>query len=747
MSDYLPSFIVEPVLRQARRFSSRAPHSDPQTPVPGPIDIPLSHADASQAGYLAAVPDFQRFYPSRFWNTATPPPVTDVVARDETVEGTWQSLARNIQLWANQINNLDVIPSPPLHPSQDDVITDDDGRVAFPPLETEVETLPPRPTLQEQRTNSETSLNPAQELSYRSRQFADVQRGHSHSDPLAHPGTDQPLSRMDNPPAIGENTGYGRRDGSGALPEDDGMGPLRQRINAINAGPGTPAEKSRLIHLLMTESYTRSQTPPVTRGRAKIINADRAHSPLSIGSTQVPHSAFDLTEEDITPTYAPPDVDEDGTIQAKPDLGCQHYKRNVKMQCATCQRWYTCRLCHDEVEDHILPRRDTRYMLCMLCRTPQGVSQTCKNCLVEAACYYCAICKLWNNDPFKSVYHCVDCGICRLGEGLGKDFFHCKTCAACMSIQAEKTHRCIERSTKCDCPICGEYMFTSNRPVAFMKCGHSIHETCFAEWCITSYKCPICSKSIANMESQFRRLDRHIEDQPMPEEYRDNRAYIFCNDCNDRSITSYHWLGLRCSLCESYNTTQLELLGPEQTPQQIREQTERAQALGFGEAGLTASQTHTPSNELTSPALSGVPIPRANSVTLDQVGARSPTSPHLLPHSPTRSARSLTPVVGSYFGTSSRPDPPAEPVRRESYFSIFSAGQPTTPQSSRPPNLPNDDDEEMDFWGGHSPRSATADVELVDADEPTTSSSEDEVMTEDDEEDEVEDEIVLFGHR
>lgn len=743
MSDYLPSFIVEPVLRQARRFSSRAPHSDPQTPVPGPIDIPLPHADPSQAGYLPGVPDFQRFYPSRFWNTATPPPATGIVARDETVEGTWQSLARNIQLWANQINNLDVIPSPPLHPLQDDVLADDDGRVAFPPLDTSEE--PTRPTLHEQRTNSETSLNPAQELTFRSRHFVDVNRGHSQSDPLVHPGTDQPSSRIEPTPTNGDNVAYGRRDGSGALPEDDGMGPLRQRINAIMAGPGTAAEKSRLIHILMTESYNRSQTPPVSRGRAKVVGANRANSPLSVGSTQVPYAAFDLTEEDVTPTYAPPDIDEDGTVQSKPDLGCQHYKRNVKMQCATCERWYTCRLCHDEVEDHILPRRDTRYMLCMLCRTPQGVGQVCKHCLAEAGCYYCPICKLWNNDPDRSIYHCVDCGICRLGEGLGKDFFHCKTCAACMSIQAEKTHKCIERSTKCDCPICGEYMFTSNRPVAFMKCGHSIHETCFAEWCITSYKCPICSKSIANMESQFRRLDRHIEEQPMPEEYRDNRAYIFCNDCNDRSVTSYHWLGLRCSLCESYNTTQLELLGPEQTPQQIREQNERAQALGVGESGLTASQTHTPSNELTSPALS--------SIHLDRIGARSPTSPHLLPHSPTRSARSVTPVVGSYFGTSQRSDPPRpEPVRRESYFSIFSAGQPMTPQSSRTQTssqMPGqDEEEEMDFWGGHSPRSAAvdADVELADVEDTASSSSEDEAMTEDDE-DEVDDEIVLFGHR
>jgi len=726
MSEYLPSFIVEPVLRQARRFSSRTPHSPP--------DLPDSAVEnqVPQAGYLPAVPDFQRFYPSRFWNTATPPLPS---GRDETTEGTWQTLARNIQLWANQINNLDVIPSPPLDPMPDSAIAEEDRSVAFPPLDATdaVQTRPVR--LQEHRTISETSLNPAEELSYRSRALAESNRGHSQSDPMNHPGNDQPPSRTAPAPLNADGNGYRRRDGAGQLPEDDGMGALRQRINAIMAGEGTPAEKSRLIHILMTENYTRAHSPPSGRGRSKLPHGERPLSPLSMSSTQVAQPVFDLAPEDLARTYAPPDVDDDGAVQGKPDLGCVHYKRNVKMLCAACNKWYTCRLCHDEAEDHTLPRRETRYMLCMLCQTPQAAAQTCKNCLSEAACYYCAICKLWNNDPDKSVYHCDDCGICRLGKGLGKDFFHCKTCSACMSIQAEMTHKCIEKSTKCDCPICGEYMFTSNQPVAFMKCGHSIHEACFTEWCNTSYKCPICSKSIANMETQFRRLDHHIDEQPMPEEYRDNRAYVFCNDCNSRSITKYHWLGLKCSICESYNTTQLELLGPEQTPQQVREHNERAQRLG--EAGLTASQSHTPAAEMMSPANEEVPLPLQHAMP-DQ-RAQSPISPHLLPHSPTRSTRSVTPVVGSYFGTGQQ----VEENRRGSYFSIFSAGQPTTPSGSRNEHA---NDEDMVFWGGHSPRGHEEDVEIADASENSGSSS-DEVMTDEEDDEPEEDAMDLLGHR
>lgn len=65
-------------------------------------------------------------------------------------------------------------------------------------------------------------------------------------------------------------------------------------------------------------------------------------------------------------------------------------------------------------------------MLCMFCGAAQRASDSCVNCGESAAYYYCGICKLWDNDPSKSIYHCNDCGICRKGRGLGKDFIHCK---------------------------------------------------------------------------------------------------------------------------------------------------------------------------------------------------------------------------------------------------------------------------------------------------------------------------------
>lgn len=65
------------------------------------------------------------------------------------------------------------------------------------------------------------------------------------------------------------------------------------------------------------------------------------------------------------------------------------------------------------------------------------------------------------------------------------------------------------------------------------------------------------------MESQFRNLDVAIQAQPMPPEFQDTTAVILCNDCSGKSTVRYHWLGLKCSICRSYNTVELQILGPD----------------------------------------------------------------------------------------------------------------------------------------------------------------------------------------
>ncbi|KAI1447560.1 zf-CHY-domain-containing protein [Annulohypoxylon stygium] len=365
-----------------------------------------------------------------------------------------------------------------------------------------------------------------------------------------------------------------------SLPEDDGMGVLRKRIFAIQAQDIEAGDKARQMHQLLSEDYTKSRRlapidRPLTPSSPTFSEQRRSTGPLdsfkfwhNILDEAEPHEEFDLTPQDLHPTFAPPrDPSEDIEDTEDPEdsdyhpFGCEHYRRNVKLQCSTCNRWYTCRFCHDKVEDHELIRKDTKNMLCMFCGTAQRANDACVSCGASAARYYCSICKLWNDDPDKPVYHCNDCGICRIGRGIGKDFFHCKTCCACIAIGQENDHKCIERSTDCDCPICGDYMFTSPKAVCFMKCGHSIHRQCLDQHMKVAYKCPICNKSLANMELQFRNLDMAIQTQPMPPEFQDTRALVLCNDCSAKSSVKYHWLGLKCGACSSYNTAQLQIRG------------------------------------------------------------------------------------------------------------------------------------------------------------------------------------------
>ena len=61
------------------------------------------------------------------------------------------------------------------------------------------------------------------------------------------------------------------------------------------------------------------------------------------------------------------------------------------------------------------PCASLSYLSLLLCL------QTCANkqCGKTLSKYYRGVCNLWDNDPTKKIYHCHDCGLCRIGEGLG----------------------------------------------------------------------------------------------------------------------------------------------------------------------------------------------------------------------------------------------------------------------------------------------------------------------------------------
>ncbi|KAL8112173.1 hypothetical protein AgCh_019755 [Apium graveolens] len=255
-----------------------------------------------------------------------------------------------------------------------------------------------------------------------------------------------------------------------------------------------------------------------------------------------------LDGEDVlgcSPSYRDPD---------REIFGCEHYKRNCKVRAACCGKLYTCRFCHDKVSDHSMDRKATSEMMCMKCLEIQPVGPVCvtPSCNgLSMAKYYCSYCKFFDDE--RTVYHCPFCNLCRLGKGLGVDFFHCMTCNCCLGIKL-LDHKCREKSLETNCPICCDFMFTSSESVRALPCGHYMHSACFQAYAHTHYICPICSKSMGDMSVYFGMLDALMASEVLPEEYRDRCQDILCNDCDKKGSAAFHWLYHKCGFCGSYNT-------------------------------------------------------------------------------------------------------------------------------------------------------------------------------------------------
>lgn len=441
MSHYISSFLIEPVVRQARRFSR--PGTDAEAPHAGTRRLlreEIPHAtiiDHHTALPLALAPHETQHEVDMEYDAET----SDF--EDSTSGAGSRTLAAALQSWTQRRD----LASP--------------LRRADTEPEVYTTSRPPRRHMREAEVSSSSnlvreepdglmSINPS--LSG----FVSNVIGVGSSSPI-----DTRVPTMTSGQDI--SGGYGIQIIDTSLPADDGMGPMRQKILAIQGANTSSEEKARRIHELMTQSYISSQSSQtsqshLSRSPQSLLGSDRPYTPVSTDTlantrqsasptSTIPESSnpFQLTAEDLRPTYLSKLVDAHGGIvgSAGTDeqpcgscesfeepkvFGCPHYKRNIKLQCSSCGRWYTCRFCHDEKEDHSLNRRETKNMLCMFCGVAQPAAEACAQCGERAAWYYCSVCKLWDDDSRKSIYHCDDCGICRVGQGLGKDFYHCKVC-------------------------------------------------------------------------------------------------------------------------------------------------------------------------------------------------------------------------------------------------------------------------------------------------------------------------------
>lgn len=233
-----------------------------------------------------------------------------------------------------------------------------------------------------------------------------------------------------------------------------------------------------------------------------------------------------------------------------------------------------------------------------------------------------------------------------------------------------------------------------------MNCGHSIHKKCYDQHLRTSYKCPICNKSLVNMEPQFRNLDLAILSQPMPPDFRDTKAKVLCNDCSARSTVAYHWLGLKCSICRSYNTVELQILGRsvEALQPAAGEQPQLTREAGSEEAG---------------------PGSRRISIT---AGSRGPNRRRHSSNAPELPSRFLERYARSMSPSHMMMDIPHAAVQEVDEES---------------------DDDILGFWRSGEDEDEDDDDDEYDSDE----SSDDDHADADDDDDEDEDEFNLIGHR
>ncbi|KAK1269905.1 hypothetical protein QJS04_geneDACA018521 [Acorus gramineus] len=286
-----------------------------------------------------------------------------------------------------------------------------------------------------------------------------------------------------------------------------------------------PRRKAYLIQNLMTSRWIAAQQKLPQARKEEAANGEDVHG--------------------CSPSFRDPE---------KQVFGCEHYKRNCKLLAACCKKLYTCRFCHDKVSDHSMDRKATAEMMCMRCLKIQPVGPVCQtpSCNdLSMAKYYCSICKFFDDE--RNVYHCPFCNLCRLGKGLGIDFFHCMTCNCCLGMKLVE-HKCREKGLETNCPICCDFLFTSSAAVRALPCGHFMHSACFQAYTCSHYTCPICSKSLGDMAVYFGMLDALLATELLPEEYRDRCQDILCNDCEKKGIARFHWLYHKCGSCGSYNT-------------------------------------------------------------------------------------------------------------------------------------------------------------------------------------------------
>ncbi|KAF3545542.1 hypothetical protein DY000_02001008 [Brassica cretica] len=104
-------------------------------------------------------------------------------------------------------------------------------------------------------------------------------------------------------------------------------------------------------------------------------------------------------------------------------------------------------------------------------------------------------------------------------------------------------------------PVSGRRIASQLPDITVLRCGHAVHLECTKDMELHNrYTCPLCSKSICDMSSVWKKLDEEVAAYKIPKVYEDKMVWILCNDCGSNTDVRFHLIAHKCSSCGSYNT-------------------------------------------------------------------------------------------------------------------------------------------------------------------------------------------------
>jgi len=220
---------------------------------------------------------------------------------------------------------------------------------------------------------------------------------------------------------------------------------------------------------------------------------------------------------------------------------CKYQDNNFKIKCDLCNKIDCCTICHNKATGHMI--ESILNIICINCNTEQEFRYTCICCEENLKTKYsCKICNIYDNsNKYIDYKHCIKCNSCHKSQ-----YEYCKVCNLCF----EYDHKCVDKNAIC--PICLEDI--KSKKYICMICNHFIHKDCYNKLIENTYKCPMCYKTIKDMTNEYSIIEQKILESKLIDNLDTHIKEIYCNDCEKKSYSDYSRFGIKCNLCNSYNT-------------------------------------------------------------------------------------------------------------------------------------------------------------------------------------------------